>query len=162
MQAEVPRLPVSSFVDFKTIFKQLPLPDASERGAKLVSAVWAKTDLMRSREHLNAVFDGPPAPGAVVSSTLKMYYDPLRTGAVPPPELDEGAEVPFAAGEVLCGRYELLELCGQATFSNCFAALDRRSGARICLKIIKNDKEFFDQALDEIHLLQLVRELDPR
>jgi hypothetical protein len=31
----------------------------------------------------------------------------------------------------------------------------------VCLKIIKNDKDFFDQSLDEIKLLKFVNKHDP-
>ena len=31
----------------------------------------------------------------------------------------------------------------------------------VCLKIIKNDKDFFDQSLDEIKLLKFVNNHDP-
>lgn len=35
------------------------------------------------------------------------------------------------------------------------------TGTDVCLKIIKNDKDFFDQSLDEIKLLKFVNKYDP-
>ncbi|KAI5019072.1 hypothetical protein ZWY2020_043960 [Hordeum vulgare] len=40
-------------------------------------------------------------------------------------------------------------------------AHDLRTGMDVCLKIIKNDKDFFDQSLDEIKLLKFVNKHDP-
>nr|GEW36165.1 protein kinase superfamily protein [Tanacetum cinerariifolium] len=40
-------------------------------------------------------------------------------------------------------------------------ARDLQTGVDVCLKIIKNEKDFFDQSLDEIKLLKLVNKHDP-
>lgn len=40
-------------------------------------------------------------------------------------------------------------------------AHDLHLGMDVCLKIIKNDKDFFDQSLDEIKLLKYVNKHDP-
>lgn len=40
-------------------------------------------------------------------------------------------------------------------------AHDLQTGTDVCLKIIKNDKDFFDQSLDEIKLLKFVNKYDP-
>jgi len=62
---------------------------------------------------------------------------------------------------VLAGRYYLTEYLGSAAFSRVVQAHDLRTGIDVCLKIIKNDKDFFDQSLDEIKLLKLVNKGDP-
>lgn len=47
-----------------------------------------------------------------------------------------------------------MELLGGATSSRVYAALDPVENVHVCLKIIKNDKDYFDQSLNEIKLLQ--------
>ena len=64
---------------------------------------------MYSKEYLNSIYNKPQTSSCSMSSSLKVYYDPLRTGSMDPPEdLDDDAEVPFCVGEVICGRYQLL------------------------------------------------------
>ncbi|KAJ6909803.1 hypothetical protein NC652_020713 [Populus alba x Populus x berolinensis] len=60
-----------------------------------------------------------------------------------------------------CCRYYVTEYLGSAAFSKVIQAHDLHTGIDVCLKIIKNDKDFFDQSLDEIKLLKIVNKLDP-
>jgi dual specificity tyrosine-phosphorylation-regulated kinase 2/3/4 len=50
--------------------------------------------------------------------------------------------------------------CCQAAFSNAWQCIDTNPEAEdsewVCLKVIKNSKDFFDQSLDEIKLLQYI------
>lgn len=62
---------------------------------------------------------------------------------------------------IIAGRYCVTAHLGSATFSKVIQAHDLLTGVDVCLKIIKNDKEFFDQSLDEIKLLKLVNKHDP-
>jgi hypothetical protein len=50
---------------------------------------------------------------------------------------------------------------GEAVFSTAFQCVDTHTGMHVCMKVIKNDKEYFDQSLDEIKvwLLELVSSL---
>jgi len=57
---------------------------------------------------------------------------------------------------IVAGRYQILEYLGSAAFSRAVMALDLEQNRMVCLKIIKNDKDFFDQSLDEIKLLKLI------
>ncbi len=41
---------------------------------------------------------------------------------------------------------QIVDLLGQAAFSRAVQALDLKTGALVCLKIIKNNKDYFDQA----------------
>ncbi|MCI10594.1 serine/threonine kinase domain protein, partial [Trifolium medium] len=61
----------------------------------------------------------------------------------------------------MAGRYYITEYLGSAAFSRVVQAHDLQMGIDVCLKIIKNDKDFFDQSLDEIKLLKLVNKHDP-
>ena len=42
-----------------------------------------------------------------------------------------------------------MEFLGQAAFSKAVQAVDIATGCLVCLKIIKNNKDYFDQSLDE-------------
>jgi serine/threonine protein kinase len=62
---------------------------------------------------------------------------------------------------VIAGRYHVTEyLCSDA-FSKVVQALDLQTGMDVCLKIIKNDKDLFDQSLNGIKLLKFVNKYDP-
>lgn len=45
---------------------------------------------------------------------------------------------------------------GEAVFSRTYKCVDTSSNRSVCLKIIKNNKEYFDQGVDEIRLLQYI------
>ncbi|MQL90257.1 hypothetical protein Taro_022848, partial [Colocasia esculenta] len=62
---------------------------------------------------------------------------------------------------VIAGRYHVTEYLGSAAFSKAIQAHDLHSGMDVCVKIIKNNKDFFDQSLDEIKLLKFVNKHDP-
>ncbi|CUG93659.1 protein kinase, putative [Bodo saltans] len=92
---------------------------------------------------------------------LRVIMDPLKTG------FEEDKEYNIQPGQVVANRFQIVDLLGTATFSRAVRAYDLHqpivddSGAHVgflevCLKIINNSKEFFDQSLDEIRLLQLI------
>lgn len=61
------------------------------------------------------------------------------------------------AGTLVAGRYQVVRCVGQATFSFALHCLDHRWENRpVCLKVVKNNKDYFDQSLDEIRLLRLI------
>lgn len=69
--------------------------------------------------------------------------------------------VQVAAGSVIAQRYHVTKRLGAAAFSTTVCALDEQTGQHVCLKIIKSNKDFFDQSLDEIKLLRLINSADP-
>ena len=71
-------------------------------------------------------------------------------------------ELPLNVGNEIAGRFRIVELLGQAAFSRAVQAIDLTTGQHVCLKVVKNSKDYFDQSLDEIRLLRLVNERDPR
>lgn len=85
----------------------------------------------------------------------KISYASCRTG------FEENKEFPIVLNSVIAGRYYVTEVLGSAAFSRVVQAHDLYSGMDVCLKIIKNDKDFFDQSLDEIKLLKFVNKNDP-
>ncbi|KAK7372493.1 hypothetical protein VNO80_05873 [Phaseolus coccineus] len=86
---------------------------------------------------------------------LRIIHRKNRTG------FEENKELPIVLNTVLAGRYYVTEYLGSAAFSRVVQAHDLQTGIDVCLKIIKNDKDFFDQSLDEIKLLKLVNKGDP-
>ncbi|XP_058748206.1 uncharacterized protein LOC131621021 [Vicia villosa] len=86
---------------------------------------------------------------------LRIVHRKNRTG------FEENKEVPIVLNTVMAGRYYVTEYLGSAAFSRVVQAHDLQTGVDVCLKIIKNDKDFFDQSLDEIKLLKLVNKHDP-
>ncbi|XP_042388847.1 probable serine/threonine-protein kinase clkA isoform X1 [Zingiber officinale] len=79
----------------------------------------------------------------------------FRTG------FEESKEFPIVLKSVIAGRYYITEYLGSAAFSKVVQAHDLHTGMDVCLKIINNDKDFFDQSLDEIKLLKFVNRHDP-
>lgn len=71
------------------------------------------------------------------------------------------------AGNVVAGQYLVESELGSAAFSTAYRCVDLYSDAgengdegheEVCLKVIKNTKDFFDQSLDEIKILELLRQ----
>jgi serine/threonine protein kinase len=68
-------------------------------------------------------------------------------------------------GNVVAGQYLVEGVLGSAAFSTAYKCTDLNSeedssGCQdlVCLKVIKNTKDFFDQSLDEIKILELLRQ----
>ncbi|KAE9614993.1 putative dual-specificity kinase CMGC-DYRK-PRP4 family [Lupinus albus] len=86
---------------------------------------------------------------------LRIIHRKNRTG------YEENKEMPIVLNTIIAGRYYVTEYLGSAAFSRVVQAYDLQRGIDVCLKIINNDKDFFDQSLDEIRLLKLVNKHDP-
>ncbi|XP_041992596.1 dual specificity tyrosine-phosphorylation-regulated kinase 4-like isoform X2 [Salvia splendens] len=86
---------------------------------------------------------------------LRIIHRKNRTG------FEENKEFPIVINSIIASRYYVAEFLGSAAFSKVVQAHDLYSGMDVCLKIIKNDKDFFDQSLDEIKLLKFVNKHDP-
>ncbi|GAA0140930.1 protein modifying enzyme [Lithospermum erythrorhizon] len=86
---------------------------------------------------------------------LRIVHRKNRTG------FEENKDLPIILNQVIAGRYQVMEYLGSAAFSKVVQAHDLHTGIDVCLKIIKNDKDFFDQSLDEIKLLKFVNKNDP-
>ncbi|KAH6777796.1 Protein kinase superfamily protein [Perilla frutescens var. frutescens] len=86
---------------------------------------------------------------------LRIIHRKNRTG------FEENKDFPIVINSIIAGRYYITEFLGSAAFSKVVQAHDLYSGMEVCLKIIKNDKDFFDQSLDEIKLLKFVNKHDP-
>eukprot|EP01063_Lacrimia_lanifica_P021477 TRINITY_DN2885_c0_g1_i1.p1 TRINITY_DN2885_c0_g1~~TRINITY_DN2885_c0_g1_i1.p1 ORF type:complete len:759 (+),score=251.98 TRINITY_DN2885_c0_g1_i1:155-2278(+) len=91
----------------------------------------------------------PPAP-QLEKFSLQVIYEKGKTG------FEENQEYPVKRDHVIAGRYQIIEYIGSAAFSHAVQCLDLKTGHYVCVKIIKNSKDFFDQSLDEIKLLQYI------
>lgn len=86
---------------------------------------------------------------------LKIVHRKNRTG------FEEDKNFHVVLNSVIAGRYHVTEYLGSAAFSKAIQAHDLHTGIDVCVKIIKNNKDFFDQSLDEIKLLKFVNKHDP-
>merc|ERR1719189_1809702 len=84
------------------------------------------------------------------SFSLRVVYERDRTG------FEETKEFPIRINSIIAARYQVLEYLGSAAFSRAVQCLDLQTNRMVCMKIIKNDKDFLDQSLDEIKLLKLI------
>nr|XP_018683943.1 PREDICTED: uncharacterized protein LOC103991393 isoform X3 [Musa acuminata subsp. malaccensis] len=86
---------------------------------------------------------------------LKIVHRKNRTG------FEEDKSFQVVLNSVIAGRYHVTEYLGSAAFSKAIQAHDLHTGMDVCVKIIKNNKDFFDQSLDEIKLLKFINKHDP-
>ncbi|KAJ0732952.1 putative dual-specificity kinase CMGC-DYRK-PRP4 family [Helianthus annuus] len=86
---------------------------------------------------------------------LKIVHRKKRTG------FEEDKNFNVVINSVIAGRYHVTEYLGSAAFSKAIQAHDLQTGMDVCVKIIKNNKDFFDQSLDEIKLLKFINKHDP-
>ncbi|XP_026194350.1 uncharacterized protein LOC34619735 [Cyclospora cayetanensis] len=83
---------------------------------------------------------------------LKVVFKRNTTGC------DAHRELVLPSGALLGGRYRIQHEVGAAAFSRCLQGIDVCTGERVCLKVMKNEKEYLDQSLDEVAVLRLLRE----
>ena len=92
---------------------------------------------------------------------LPIIYKAHQTGFEPTKDLV------LQPGSVFAGQYLVQNELGTAAFSTAYRCIDLHSGQtdedgeeyheEVCLKVIKNTKDFMDQSLDEIKVLELLR-----
>jgi hypothetical protein len=81
---------------------------------------------------------------------LRVIFEPHKTG------FEETKDFNPPRGAIIAGRYKVLGELGQAAFSTALQCVDMKNGEEVCLKMIKNNKDYFDQSIDEIKLLQYI------
>ena len=86
--------------------------------------------------------------------SLKVIHPRRRTG------FEEHKKFPIRINSLITARYQVKQYIGSAAFSRAVQCLDLKTGEMVCIKIIKNKKDFFDQSLDEIKLLHLLGSRD--
>jgi serine/threonine protein kinase len=73
-------------------------------------------------------------------------------------------DISLEPGNIVAGQYLVEGELGSAAFSTAYRCVDLNSSDdpdeqdEVCLKVIKNTKDFFDQSLDEIKILELLRQ----
>jgi len=82
---------------------------------------------------------------------LKIIYQQSHTG------FEESRDFPIRLHDIVAGRYEITGYIGSAAFSRAVHCIDHKTGQSVCMKIIKNNKDFFDQCLDELKLLKYIK-----
>jgi len=94
----------------------------------------------------------PAEMGGVVfdSFPLRVIFERDKTG------FEESKEFPIQQGSIIAARYQVINYLGSAAFSRAVQCLDLQRNEMVCMKIIKNEKDFVDQSLDEIKLLKLL------
>jgi serine/threonine protein kinase len=90
---------------------------------------------------------------------LPVIYKSHVTGFEPTKDLQ------LEPGNIVAGQYLVEGELGTAAFSTAYRCVDLSSEGdgpdgheEVCLKVIKNTKDFFDQSLDEIKILELLRQ----
>lgn len=86
---------------------------------------------------------------------LRVYHDGLKLG------MTDVRQLAIQAGDIM-GDYKVTCQIGDGTSARVFDALDLRNDRRVCLKVVENDKDYFDQGLNEAKLLHYVNSRDPR
>ena len=84
------------------------------------------------------------------SFELKVIMNREKIGYEPEKELK------FKKDELIAGRYQYQRELGDAAFSTAVQCLDIKEKRLVCIKIIKNNKDYFDQSIDEIKLLRYI------
>ena len=102
----------------------------------------------------SATNDDPES--AFETFSLKIVHRASRTG------FEAHKDFLVVPGELVAGRYRVRDILGAAAFSVAVRAEDARTREEVCLKIVKNDKDFFDQSLDEVKLLKMMNDADAR
>ena len=81
---------------------------------------------------------------------LKVVFDREKTG------FEESREFPIVPNSIIAGRYQVMEYLGSAAFSKAIRCYDLHKGEEVCMKIIENNKDYYDQSIDEIKLLRYI------
>jgi len=138
--------------------------DASSRLGSSKSRVYDKAE----NEERTSVPDFPGifSPGQGKVGEMECFYLPIitksqKTGFEPTKDLV------LKPGSVFANNYLVQGELGSAAFSTAYRCIDLSSEEdeegyqdEVCLKVIKNTKDYFDQSIDEIKILQLLKDTD--
>lgn len=82
---------------------------------------------------------------------LRVVFDREKTG------FEETKDFPIVVNSIIAGRYQVVEYLGSAAFSKAIQCYDIHKEQMVCMKIIENNKDYFDQSVDEIKLLRFLQ-----
>lgn len=88
--------------------------------------------------------------GVLFPPLLRIVYQQGRTGFEVQKDFEPKVD------DLIAGRYKVRVMLGSAAFSSAVACTDIVQNREVCLKIVRNNKDFFDQSLDEIKLLRYI------
>jgi hypothetical protein len=71
--------------------------------------------------------------------SLRVVYDPLCNG------LEEAVNFPIAVDTFIAERYQICDYLGSGVFSRAVQCHDIATGRMVCIKVIRNNKDFLDQ-----------------
>ncbi|XP_017098965.2 dual specificity tyrosine-phosphorylation-regulated kinase 2 isoform X1 [Drosophila bipectinata] len=86
-----------------------------------------------------------PAPTA---NTTNLGYD------------DDNGNYKIIEHDHIAFRYEILEVIGKGSFGQVIRALDHKTNTHVAIKIIRNKKRFLNQAVEELNILDELRDKD--
>lgn len=139
--------------DYMGGWKEVARPEEVTNDKKVV--VEKKTAVVssvsRGREYPMSVVEEGRGEYVIEELRLPVIYEVGRTG------FESSKEFDSSPGVLVAGRYRIESHLGQAAFSKAVKAVDVFSNQAVCLKIIKNEKDFMDQSLDEIKILKLIK-----
>jgi len=69
---------------------------------------------------------------------LRVVFDREKTG------FEETKDFPIVINSIVAGRYQVVEYLGSAAFSKAIQCYDIHSEQMVCMKIIENNKDYFD------------------
>ncbi|CAG9312801.1 DYRK4_3 [Blepharisma stoltei] len=75
---------------------------------------------------------------------------------------DENGDYNVVIGDHLGYRYEVIEILGKGSFGQVVKVFDNKLKEFLAMKIIRNKVKFTKQAEDEVRILKLVRDNDPK
>lgn len=151
-------------------FAGMPLPPAAPTHLALKFPQHVRRS--SSQQGLATVISNPLSSGQYNDLALYEYNDSAfdekydvfdlkiihRRGAT---GFEATREIPLRINDLIGGRYQIIDLLGQAAFCRAVQALDLKTGALVCLKVVKNNKDYLDQSLDEIKVLLYINNADP-
>jgi len=97
-----------------------------------------------------------PQPLQLATLSLPVVHNPGQS------QLETNVNFPRDVGSVIAGRYQITGSLGSGSFSHavqCRDLADTQAGD-VCVKIVRNNKDFFDQSLSEIKILQMLNQAD--
>jgi serine/threonine protein kinase len=91
--------------------------------------------------------DEVQSTGQFAAVHLRVEFERGKSG------LEPERERTYHSGERIGASYVIQEPIGSGAFSSAYAAVRTDGGEAVCLKVVKNVKDFLDQGLDEIRVL---------
>lgn len=128
----------------------------------------SRVDTLTERDEENRPtvpdFPGIYPPGMGKAGEMECFYLPIITRAEKT-GFEPTKDLVLKPGTVFANNYLVQGELGSAAFSTAYRCIDLSSEEdedgyqdEVCLKVIKNTKDYFDQSLDEIKILRMLKE----